>query len=200
MRAQDAIVGAPVYLYQPGSITATLLAAPGAPTYSPAGVQWWDTSVVYGSQLFGFFTSGSVSVGWSTSETTPPIPAQGATPVVFHMNYMPTGVSENAGLMDTVLITTGGYNGPGVIPVYESAAVRFGENQTAEIGFAPAGTMVSNFSDYPIRIGVTNVFSTPGAFPDGGVGQVPEPEMWILTLAGVLGAGLLRRRKRVKHS
>jgi len=32
--------------------------------------------------------------------------------------------------------------------------------------------------------------------PVAPAGQVPEPEMWLFTLAGVLLAGLLRRRKR----
>lgn len=30
----------------------------------------------------------------------------------------------------------------------------------------------------------------------GNVGAVPEPETWIFTLAGLVAAGLLRRRKR----
>jgi hypothetical protein len=81
-----------------------------------------------------------------------------------------------------------------VVTVSPLAAVFYGSNNTASVGFASsaAGPFPQTFGSYPIQLSLTGV--------SRAVGQVPEPEMWILTLAGVLGAGLLRRRKRTPRS
>jgi hypothetical protein len=86
------------------------------------------------------------------------------------------------------------------INVLPYAAVFYGPDNTAHVGFALTGDgpFPTSFDAYPIRLSLSNVSATlgGGGAPGGGVGQVPEPEMWVLTLAGLLGAGLLRRRKR----
>lgn len=85
------------------------------------------------------------------------------------------------------------------INVLPYAAVFYGPDDTAQVGFALTGDgpFPSSFDAYPIRLSLSNVSRTfGGGAPGDNVGQVPEPEMWLLTLAGLLGAGFLRRRKR----
>jgi len=192
VRAQE--VGAPVYLYQPGPVTSTLLAAPSSPAYT------WGTSIWYWGNSTP--TSNSVTalsmdthaVG-TTVTSAASIPSQNGSPLVFTMGYvmksdLPANGSQPGTDIPNYFVTTGFQTGNNVASgAQASAAVLFGPNNTAQIGFAPIGTLISRFADYPIRIGVTNVFNA-------STGRVPEPETWVLTLAGLLGAMLLRRRKR----
>jgi hypothetical protein len=194
MHAQD--IGASVYLSQPGPVSSTLLAAPTSPSYT------WGTSIWYwgsSSPTSNSVTSLSVDTGTigSTVTSAASIPSQGSLPLVFTMSYvmksdLPTDGSQ-PGNIPNYFVTTGYQSGNNVPAGAEpSAAVLFGPDNTAQIGFAPIGTLVSSFADYPIRIAVTNVFNGLG----GGVGKVPEPETWVLTLSGLLAAVLLRRRRR----
>lgn len=217
VRAQDALIGAPVYLYQPGFISSTLLAAPTSPDYR------WGTSVIY----WGRVVDGQASGVGLTNDThavgsiftgVSNIPDQGGLPLVVKFSYtwladIPAPTGSQPGDVQNYAVTTGlmpgNYqpfsllkDGDGFVqvPASQTAAVVFGPDNTADIGFAPIGTSVDSFADYPVRIRLSNVFSGSSGAPGGGVGQVPEPGTLALTLAGLVGAGLLRRRKRVKHS
>jgi hypothetical protein len=72
----------------------------------------------------------------------------------------------------------------------QRAAVFFQPNNTALVGVPNRSDMpiTGPLSSFPIQFSVSNVRGT--------IGMVPEPEMWLLTLAGLVGAGLLRRRRR----
>ena len=163
-RAQTAEVGANVYLFQPGPIHATLLAAPGAPSYTVPGVTWWEIGIKYNIEStprssYGLFQIGLLAVFGETSATTPVIPNQGPAPLVFRMTYVPPESTSSA---EDIVVSTGSNPGEGARAVYETAAVLFGPDNTAEIGFAPVGMTIGSFSDYPFRIGLTNVSSLVG--------------------------------------
>jgi len=188
----DAQIGAPVYLSQPGPISSTLLAAPTSPDYR------WSTAVWYwGSPDPTSNSATSLSVDThlvgSTVTSAASIPVQYELPLVFAMSYVMKADLATTGSQPTnvpnYFVTTGFQTGNNVpVGAQASGAVLFGPNNTAQIGFAPIGMSVNSFADYPIRIGVTNVFR--------GFASVPEPETWIVTMMGLLAAMLLRRRKR----
>jgi len=190
-RAQ--IVGAPVYLYSSGPISSTLLAAPASPSYV------WGTSVWYwgGSSLSDSYVTAlslSTSAVGSTVTSAASIPSQNGLPLVFAMGYvmksdLPADGSQPGNIPNYFVTTAFGPTNNAPAGAQPLAAVVFGANHTAQIGFAPIGTSVSSFADYPIRIGVTNVFN------GSEVGLAPEPETWMLTLAGLLGALWTRRRQ-----
>jgi hypothetical protein len=71
----------------------------------------------------------------------------------------------------------------------QRAAVFFQPNNTALVGFPNRSDMpiTGPLSGFPLQFSVSNVRST--------IGMVPEPELWLLTLIGLAGAGLLRRRR-----
>jgi hypothetical protein len=166
-RAQSPIVGGQVFLNQPGSITATLLASPTSFD--------WKTGVLYTSVLgvpsgFNFFNAGTTAMGITTS-TTPVMPSQGGTPLIFLMAYVPPVLPS--GNDPHNYVTTGFAAGDprfATPNAYQTAGVLFGPNNTAQIGFAPVGTSARSFLDYPIRFGVTNVSSRPFGGGSGGIG------------------------------
>jgi len=172
-RAQEPTVGAQVFLFSPGPVTSTLLAAPSSPDYV------WGTSIWYWIQpgnptqnaITGLSTQGD-AIG-STTTASASIPSQNGLPLVFvasftNLSDIPTGGGQ-PGDIPITFITTGvvpGSNAPssngGLNTVASTAAVVFGANHTAQIGFAPVGTSIGSFVDYPIRIGVTNVIGGGG--------------------------------------
>jgi hypothetical protein len=185
-------VGAPVYLAQPGTVSSTLLAAPSNPSYVwSTSIWYWGGSTLRDSSVTALSLASS-GIG-STVTSAASIPSQ-STSLVFTLGYvmksdLPTDGSQPAGIPNYFVTT--GFGAANNVPAgaQPTAAVLFGPNNTAQIGFAPIGTTVASFADFPIRIGVTNVFG-------GGAGTAPEPETWVLTLAGLVGALLLRRRRR----
>jgi hypothetical protein len=194
-------IGAPVYLSQPGTVSSTLLAAPTNPSYVwGTSIWYWGGSTLADSSVTALSLASS-AIG-STVTSAASIPSQNGAPLVFTMGYvmksdLPTNGSQPTTDIPNYFVTTG-FGSTNNVPAgaQPTAAVLFGPDNTAQIGFAPIGTTVASFADFPIRIAVTNVFGSSG----GGVGNVPEPQTWVLTLAGLLGAGLLRRRKREGHS
>jgi MYXO-CTERM domain-containing protein len=188
-------IGAPVYLSQPGTVSSTLLAAPVSPSYLwSTSIWYWGGTTLSDSSVTALSLNTS-AVG-STVTSAASIPSQGSLPLVFTLGYvmksdLPTDGSQPANIPNYFVTT--GFGSANNVPTgaQPSASVLFGANNTAQIGFAPIGTAVASFADYPIRIAVTNVFGS-----GGGAGSLPEPQTWIFTLAGLVAACLLRRRKR----
>lgn len=190
-------IGAPVYLAQPGTVSSTLLAAPSSPSYVwSTSIWYWGGATLRDSSVTAL--SLNTSAMGSTVTSAASIPSQGSLPLVFTLGYvmksdLPTDGSQPGTNIPNYFVNTGFGPANNVPPgAQPSASVLFGPNNTAQIGFAPIGTAVASFADYPIRIAVTNVFGAGG----GGAGAVPEPQTWLLALAGLLGSVLLRRRRR----
>lgn len=185
-RAQTFEIGAQVFLSQPGSITATLLAAPTMTLPS-----FFDTAIFYTPQsATGLFSSNLNSTVGSTV-TTPTISAQ-TTPLFISTFFGTVPQSPGQGDATGTFISTGftdASNKPGG-SILANAAVIFGANNTAQIGFeAPTSPIPTNFNDFDVRISLTNVWS-------GGITPVPEPSTWMLMLIGLLATLMWRRRLR----
>jgi hypothetical protein len=171
-RAQTPIVGAPVYLFQPGPISSTLLAAPASPDYQWGIAAWY---LDRGTSATALSQQGNSVPSVFTSAAN--IPDQGGLPLVFALAYVmlsdlpPPSNTQPTTDIPVHFVTTGFVPGnnvpPGGVP---TAAVMFAENNHALIGFAPTGSSVSSFSDYPIRIDVSNVRSLFGGGSIGGGG------------------------------
>lgn len=177
-RAQEPIVGAQVFLFSPGPVSSTLLAAPSSPSY------FWGTSIWYwgnpGDPSSNSITglSGQNDAIGQTVTSAASIPNQNGLPLVFVASFtkfsdIPPGTGPNPGQgqpgdIPQTFSTTGfvpGNNAPqasALNMVEMNAAVLFGAGNTAQIGFAPAGMSIGSFADYPIRIGVTNVIGAGG--------------------------------------
>jgi hypothetical protein len=171
-RAQEPIVGAQVFLFSPGPVSSTLLAAPSSPNYL------WDSSIWYwgnprdpfSNSITGLSTQGN-AIG-QTVTSSARIPSQDGLPLVFvtsftNLSDIPPGPGQPGDIPHT-FSTTGfvqGNNAPSASAlntVEMNAAVLFGAGNTAQIGFAPAGMSIGSFEDYPIRIRVTNVIGAGG--------------------------------------
>ena len=189
-------IGAPVYLYEPGPITGTLVAAP-----TMTLPDFWDSAIFYSNPGTGgpgsesavalFSSTGSSIVG--STMITPSIPTQDNSLFIStFFGTMPQTPPGTQGDATGTFISTGftsANNRPGgsIIP---SASVIFNGNHTALIGFAPPGSPVPDlFTDYPLRILLSNVW-------DGHAAPVPEPSTWMLFLTGLLAVGLSLRRGR----
>jgi hypothetical protein len=160
-RAQSFITGAEVFAFRPNiHISSTLRAAPSSPSYNWSTAVWfWDR----GESLEGLHNSAfpSGAVGASTGRA---FPSQNGLPLVFTTAFVnhsdiPPGPGQHEGV--PVFFSTTGFRvgnnvPPGGMP---TAGVVFGPNNTAQIGFAPAGASISSFLDFPIRIRVTGVFN-----------------------------------------
>lgn len=168
-RAQSPIVGAPVLLFSPGPVTATLLAAPSSPDYVWGTQIYWGTPLAPASMGTSGLNTFRDPIG--STATSSPIPAQAGNglPIVFMLAYVnqsdiPPGGGQPQSDIPNYFVTTGFLPqnnlpaGPKAV-ISPSAAVVFGPpgSGTAEIGFAPIGMQVGDFADYPIRIAVTNV-------------------------------------------
>lgn len=205
-RAQTAEIGAEVYLAQPGPITATMLAVPSTSDYG------WSSALFYFAPVVGVGNEYATSLSTGNGTGIPPavvgstrvteaIPAQSSplfigtffqTPQTF-----PPGVQGDA--IGTYVSTglTAASNRPGGA-INAAAAVIFGPNNTAQIGFAPpppgsgfpgpASPKPASFTDYPVILGLTNVW-------DGHIAAIPEPSTWMLVLAGLLAGGVMWRRR-----
>ena len=174
-RAQAPTVGAQVFLASPGPVSSTLLAAPS------------QTDFLWGTAVF-FYNNGTAGSGLSqmgdsigSTRTISSIPNQNGLPLTFDFDYVfrsdiPPGNQQPGDNIPHYFVTTGtvpGSNGPTTSDQFNTvsatAAVVFGANNTAQIGFSPVGTSAGpDITDYPFRIGVTNVFNGEGSV--GGIG------------------------------
>ena len=188
-RAQTFEIGAQVFQFQPGTINATLLAAPT--TTLPS---FWDTALFYNVQSATSLFSSTLNNVVGSTIVTPSIPLQTAPLFIstFFGVAVPTGGGGQGDAIGTFISTgfTDASNRPGGLsPIIANAAVVFGADHTAQIGFAdPSSPTPTNFSDFPLRIALTNV---SGA----GISPVPEPSTFMLTLIGLLAAGMMLRRR-----
>jgi len=186
-RAQTLEIGAQVFLFQPGTISATLIAAPTMTLPS-----FWDTALFYNPQSgAGLFSSNLNNVVGSTV-VTPTIPFQTA-PLFFSTFFGTAPAGGGQGDATGTFVSTGftdASNQPtGLHDIVANAAVVFGVDHTAQIGFAPpTSPMPTNFNDFPLRISLTNVSSAD-------ISPVPEPSTSMLMLVGLLAAGLMLRRR-----
>ena len=189
------IIGAPVYLYQPGPITGTLVAAPAL-----ALPDFWDSAIFYSDPGTGgpgsesavaLFNSINSSIVGSTV-VTPSIPAQDQSLLIStFFGTMPDTPPGTQGDATGTFVSTGftsANSQPGG-SIVANASVIFNGDHTALIGFAPPGSPAPElFTDYPVRILLTNVW-------DGDASPVPEPSTWMLFLTGLLAGGLVLRRR-----
>jgi hypothetical protein len=186
-RAQTFEIGAQVFLFQPGSITATLIAAP-----TMTLPDFWDAALFYTPQsAAGLFSSTLNNVGGSTV-VTPTIALQ-AAPLFISTFFGTAPAGSGQGDATGTFVSTGftdASNQPtGLHPIVANAAVVFGADHTAQIGFElPASPLPTNFSDFDLRISLTNVSSA-------GISPIPEPSTLTLSLVGLLAAGLIWRRR-----
>ena len=187
-RAQTLEIGAQVFLFQPGTISATLIAAPTVTLPN-----FWDTALFYNPQSgAGLFSSTLNNVVGSTM-VTPAIPLQ--TAPLFISAFFGTlpaggGQGDSTGtFVSTGFTDASNHLAGGVHDIVANAAVVFGADHTAQIGFAPpTSPLPTNFDDFPLRIALTNVSGV-------GISPIPEPSASMLMLVGLLGAGLMLRRR-----
>ena len=184
--AQTLQIGAQVFLFQPGTITATLIGTP--PATSP-NFSFWDTALFYSPQSIAGLFSDHLNDTVGLRTVTPSIPLQ--TAPLFVSTFFgdpPTGQGEITGsYVSTGFTADSNKPGGSILP---NAAVIFGPDHTAQIGFeAPLSPMPASFNDFDVRISLTNVWS-------GGITPVPEPSTWVLMLIGLLATLMWRRRLR----
>ena len=187
-RAQTLEIGAQEFLFEPGSISATLLAAP-----TMTMPNFWDTAIFYQTEsAVGLFQSTLNNVVGSTV-TTPTMQVQTA-PLFISTFFGTAPTGEGQGDAIGTFTSTGftdASNKPGGLPPIANAVVIFGADHTAQVGFAPSTSpLPTDFNDFPLRISLTNVSSADVLSP------VPEPSTWILMLIGLLATLMWRRRVR----